>query len=81
MGSGCVPLCRDSGGVRAFMSQSALSSMLIPLGWPIQAIFEKANDVLRSPELQSLSEHCRHVFARGLDSAEHRAVDLVRAMR
>ena len=81
MGSGCVPLCRDSGGVRAFMWQAPLSSMLIPLGSPIQAFFEKANDVLRSSELQSLSVHCRQVFARGLDTAEHRVVDLVRAMR
>lgn len=81
MGSGCVPLCRDSGGVRAFMSQPALSSMLIPLRWPIQAIFDKANELLRSPELQSLSVHCRQEFARGLDSAKHRAVDLVRVMR
>ena len=41
MGSGCIPLCRDSGGVRAFMQGGALEALLLPLEMPIQDVFAR----------------------------------------
>jgi len=42
MGSGCVPICRDSGGVRAFMQDTDSKDRLLPLDMPVDAIFERA---------------------------------------
>lgn len=38
MGSGCVPICRDSGGIRAYMVEK-LEKNILPLDWDINLIF------------------------------------------
>lgn len=78
MGAGCVPLCRDSGGVRAFMATTPLSSMLVSLQTPIQEIFEKGQALISSEDLQKFSAASRHVFVCGLDTARSRAFGLAR---
>ena len=67
MGAGCVPLCRDSGGVRAFMNAEGLRKLLIPLETPINAIFHFAETLLSdSRQLCELSRIARNVFQRGI---------------
>lgn len=69
MGSGCVPLCRDSGGVRCYMT-GALAGNLIPLDAPFASIFQRLKDLLADPEkLLQLSEEARRIFMEGAGEA------------
>jgi glycosyltransferase involved in cell wall biosynthesis len=74
MGAGCVPLCRDSGGIRAFMHGEVLETLLFPLSMPIDEVASRAvqtvGDVGR---LDLLSRHCRLSFRAGLDVQQRRA--------
>jgi glycosyltransferase involved in cell wall biosynthesis len=81
MGAGCVPLCRDSGGVRAFMAVNPLRSLLMPLEWPIQAIFEKGRALIAGGDLQALSDAGKQIFSAGLHAANNRGSDLARLVR
>lgn len=78
MGAGCVPLCRDSGGVRAFMSIAPVSSLLVPLDVPAEALFAKGQAVIASDKWQDLSDASRQIFLRGLDRTRGRAKELAR---
>lgn len=81
MGAGCVPVCRDSGGVRAFMRESALRSMLLPLALPLEQVFNAARMLLRDPvRLQHLGELSREVFEKGGERAAQRLQTLRRIM-
>ncbi|MBS0455321.1 MAG: glycosyltransferase [Proteobacteria bacterium] len=67
MGSGCVPICRDSGGVQAFMNDPALAGNLLPLAMPIEQVFGHATQVIADePAWQRLSAAARHRFDAGL---------------
>ncbi|UCH36069.1 MAG: glycosyltransferase family 4 protein [Armatimonadota bacterium] len=80
MGSGCVPLCRDSGGVRAYMT-GELRELLLPLDWPVERIAQRIDDLLTSPEaLQRYSTAARAVFDAGLRRSQSRAVSVAAAM-
>lgn len=78
MAAGCVPLCRDSGGVRAFMSIAPVSSLLVPLDVPVEALFAKGQAVIASDKWQDLSDASREIFRRGLDRTRGRAKELAR---
>ena len=67
MGSGCVPICRDSGGVRAFMQRGALEDNLLPLDVPLEAVFDHAARVVDDQQAwQRLSSQARERFDTGL---------------
>lgn len=67
MGAGCVPLCRDSGGVRAFMNVGGLRPLLIPPATPIDAVFRLAEALLSDRgRLGELSRLAREVFHAGV---------------
>lgn len=67
MGAGCVPVCRDSGGVRVFIASSPLESYLLPLSIDIEAIFQKCQTLIADEKLlNSLSGVARKVFDDGL---------------
>ena len=80
MGAGCVPLCRDSGGVRAFMSSAPASSLLIPLDTPVESLLARAQAVTAGDQWQGLSDASREIFRRGLDRTRGRAKELARIM-
>ncbi len=68
MGSGCVPLCRDSGGVQCYMVR-ALKQNLIPLSSSADAIMERIESLLADPYLlDNLSNEGKEIFADGLQS-------------
>lgn len=78
MGAGCVPLCRDSGGVRAFMRSAPLAGLLLPLHVSVEALFDAGQDLIAGGEWQRLSEASREIFRQGLDSAQGRVAVLKR---
>lgn len=69
MGAGCVPICRDCGGVRAFMGNDLLKNNLIPLSRSVDEILQYGDYLLSNPStLQSLSESAKEVFTSGLNT-------------
>jgi glycosyltransferase involved in cell wall biosynthesis len=78
MGAGCVPICRDSGGVRAFMQEELLSALLVPIDAPIADIVRLACEIARDSErLETLATRSHAVFKDGLNALEHRAADML----
>lgn len=72
MGSGCVPLCRDSGGPQAYMN-APLDSLLQPLSQPLSTLCSLAVEVLSDEERwQRLSNAARDAFKQGLCLANQR---------
>lgn len=73
MGAGCVPLCRDSGGVRAFMAQEAMTTLLVPRDASLPAFVQRALDLVEDTHrLQVLSEQARRVFESGMRRSAQR---------
>ena len=67
MGSGCVPVCRDSGGVRVFMRDAELAKNLLPLGTPIEGVLDRAVTVIgNGPAWEGMSAVARSCFDIGL---------------
>jgi glycosyltransferase involved in cell wall biosynthesis len=65
MGSGCVPLCRDSGGPRCYM-QGPLAANLVPLAATCAEVFARLADLLADPQrLEVLSMESRRRFQAG----------------
>jgi glycosyltransferase involved in cell wall biosynthesis len=65
MGAGCIPVCRDSGGVRTFMHHLP-QDLLLPAATPLQEIFDRALELSRdSQRLKTLCAEVRGVFERG----------------
>lgn len=76
MGCGCVPLCRDSGGVRAYM-EPLLEENIVPLRMTPDDFARHLSDLVDDPKRWiSLSETSRRVFNDGL----HRAASRVSAL-
>ncbi len=73
MGSGCVPLCRNSGGVTNYM-QGDFESCLIPLNENIEEIMDRLENLLDT-DVGALSAAARLVYEAGSKrSEEERAV-------
>lgn len=76
MGSGCVPLCRDAGGVRAYMEPD-LEANILPLsaspGDMTHSLYTILDD---GAEWSRLSAVAKHVFGVGLDRAANRLAAL-----
>jgi glycosyltransferase involved in cell wall biosynthesis len=72
MGSGCVPICRDSGGVRSYM-KGPLEALLVPLQSDIEAIAARTlsllADEVRRAELGQVS---MQAFRQGLTRTHDR---------
>lgn len=67
MGSGCIPLCRDSGGVRAFMAAPELAELLLPAGAGVEEAYRRGCQLLDDPDRAArYSDSAREVFRRGL---------------
>jgi glycosyltransferase involved in cell wall biosynthesis len=68
MGSGCVPLCRDSGGPRCYMT-GPLAGNLVPLQASSDEIFDWLQRLLADPvQLSALSVFATEQFITGVDS-------------
>lgn len=81
MGSGCVPLCRDSGGVQAFMKGEPLSNLLIPLATRPDEFFERAQALVDDVvALARLRAEAKAVFDAGFDDCARARRGLTRAL-
>lgn len=73
MGAGCVPLCRDSGGVRTFMNVEGLSTLLMPLSASVEDIFREGLSLVENPQrLKTLSSTAKGIFRLGVKSPGQR---------
>jgi glycosyltransferase involved in cell wall biosynthesis len=72
MGHGCVAICRDSGGVRCYMTGSMLPN-LIPKSAPLDSVLARIEALLANPqELAANSTAAREIFRTGLHEAVER---------
>lgn len=79
MGAGCIPLCRDSGGVRAYMRDPLLSQQLFDRTFPIVALFEYGQILLASGEKRDeLERHVGRIFSEGLITIQNRREVIIR---
>jgi hypothetical protein len=68
MGSGCVPLCRDSGGVRVYMKTLEQYGLLLPITFNLDQIFKKFITLLNNTnDLEFLSENSIDIFKSGYE--------------
>lgn len=75
MGSGCIPLCRDAGGVRAYMV-AGLAENIIPLSASIDEVLERILSLLGdSDRLGRLSREATSIFKSGLAAFDRRMDD------
>lgn len=67
MGSGCVAICRNSGGPQNYM-KPPLDEFLFPLVYPIESIFQQVILILHNPtQWKIMSDAGRKAFIFGLD--------------
>lgn len=80
MGSGCVPVCRDSGGPQSYM-RGALRDLLLPLTLPLADVYKTVFTLLNdSVEFQRYSETSRHLFHEGVAISDKRASKIINLM-
>ncbi len=66
MAAGCIPICRDSGGVRAFMSDGPCNDLLLPLSMSVEKIHARAFAVVCDPQRAQRRSAVRAHFEQGL---------------
>lgn len=70
MGSGCVPVCRNSGGPTVYL-KNELEILLRPANEPIESVFALCCELLEDhARWESLSERCREAFRAGSATVE-----------
>ncbi|WP_419804054.1 glycosyltransferase [Terriglobus sp.] len=79
MGSGCVPVCRDAGGVRCYM-RGEFANLLFPLDTPIEHIVGTVVDRLQRNDLPD-AEAARSAFATGLQASRVSRADCIRRLQ
>ena len=65
MGAGCVPICRDSGGIRAYMA-GELANLVVPLEWDLNEIINYSDSLLNGGSLELYSILSKNIFKSGL---------------
>lgn len=80
MGAGCIPICRDSGGVRAFMLDGPAANLLMPLEMSVEELFHQALSVIKVPISSERRLAMREHFQRGLANCEHKRKGLASAL-
>jgi glycosyltransferase involved in cell wall biosynthesis len=80
MGQGCIPICRDSGGVRCYMTGSMLSN-LVPRSEPLETILTRIDALLENPQERAmLSAVAVKIFHDGLKESQVRRTAAVRSL-
>lgn len=79
MGAGCVPVCRDAGGVRSYMI-GELSGNVVPLDGSVSDVVDTVSTLLNDGARQSqLSKIAQDIFVRGQEAASSRIPALLAA--
>jgi glycosyltransferase involved in cell wall biosynthesis len=75
MGCACVPVCRASGGVRAYMYGDFLNELVLPLNMPLDALFQFCTQLIADHlRLRSCSIAAVERFDEGVEKAKTRNV-------
>jgi glycosyltransferase involved in cell wall biosynthesis len=61
MGAGCVPICRDSGGIRTYMT-GELANLVVPLEWDLSKIIDYSDSLLNGGSLELYSILSKKIF-------------------
>lgn len=70
MGSGCIPICRNSGGPQSYMN-GLLKEYLIPLNISIEQIKNITLNLLDSPKkMKELEDFCRQEFHKKMNESK-----------
>jgi glycosyltransferase involved in cell wall biosynthesis len=81
MGSGCVPLCRDSGGVRVYMETLEKYGLLLPITFSLDQIFKKFLTLLSNTnDLEFLSKNSISIFKSGFEKDKNEINNYFRGM-
>lgn len=78
MGCACVPVCRASGGVRAYMYGDCLSDLVLPLNMPLNELFEFCTRLIANPScLKRYSLAAVERFDKGVErvKSQHEVVE------
>ena len=82
MGTGCVPVCRDSGGVHCYMKDNLVDN-LFPLDAPMATLAKRILELVSDSDLlQALADEATRIFHEGERRAREereRAWDLFKA--
>ena len=78
MGSGCVPVCRDSGGVRCYM-HGEFAEMLFALDRPVGQIVDAVIERIQSGRIPA-SAAAQQAFAAGLQASRASREDCIRRL-
>lgn len=76
MGAGCVPICRDAGGIRAYM-QNELAQLVLPLNMEIEDIIQFVAKLISENRWSTYSPIARRIFTDGLKKSQSRATTLI----
>lgn len=75
MGCACVPVCRASGGVRAYMYGDCLNALVLPLNMPLDELFQFCTQLIADQlRLRSCSVAAVERFEEGVEKAKIRHV-------
>ena len=75
MGSGCVPICRNSGGINSFMTDG-LDGLVLPLSLNEKDFFLKVEEIVDNIDFYILSKLCQNIFRKGFRGFEKRRQNL-----
>jgi glycosyltransferase involved in cell wall biosynthesis len=75
MAAGCIPVCRNSGGVTCYMLDKRVSAHLVPHDAPFETLFTHVRDLLAVPQaIAELAREARATFDEGgIQAAAQRA--------
>ena len=79
MGSGCVPVCRDSGGVRCYM-RGEFAKLLFPRDVSVAEIVDEVARLIESDQKPS-PESAREAFVTGLKASQASRTECVRRLQ
>ena len=75
MGCACVPVCRDSGGIHAYMYGNGLDALVLPLDMPLDEVYRFCTNLLANPaQLRTCSVAAVARFDEGVEKARTRRV-------
>jgi glycosyltransferase involved in cell wall biosynthesis len=80
MGQGCVPVCRNSGGVQCYMA-GPMQRNLIPRSEPLETVLTRISELLANPkELAANSITAAEIFRDGLKESNARREAAIRSL-
>jgi len=75
MGCACVPVCRDSGGIHAYMHGNGLDALVLPLDMPLDEVYRFCTNLLADPaQLKICSVAAVVRFDEGVEKARTRHI-------